>query len=346
MKGPGKAEDLEPLAVLHKAMEQLEAGKLAAARTALGRLQAAAPGSAEALTLEAYLAAEEDDDDERAWELAARAGEAEPPLYEALVLCATLALDLGEGPDQAAAYAKRALAWARDDDDRAQARLAEVEALTAAGAEGRARKALAALDALKITDVGLLQEAGEVALELEEPRRARRLLEAAVAADPVFADAWHALGQAHDALGEAGRRTEAWLRCRALDLAEPRPGWRLSATAFAREAENALESLPGKLRAKLEGVAVLADDLPSEALVRDGVDPRLLGLFSGRSVTDLDYASGQPVEPNVIHLFQRNLEADCGSRTELLEQVRITVFHETAHYLGLEEDDLEALGLD
>jgi predicted Zn-dependent protease with MMP-like domain len=345
MKGPGKAEDLDPRTLLHRALEQLESGREDAAASTLRRLQKLAPGGPEALTLEAYLAAEDDDDD-RAWELARRAAEAEPPLYEALVLCATLALDLGDGPDQAAAYVKRALAWARDDDDRAQARLVEIEAHTAAGAEGRARKALAALDALALTDPGLRHEAGAVALELDDPRRARRHLEAAVAADPSFADAWHALGMAHDALGRTADRATAWLRCRALDLAEARPGWHLSAAAFGREAEKALESLPEKLRSKLEGVAVLAADLPSEAQVRDGVDPRLLGLFSGRSVTDVEYSSGQPVEPNVIHLFQRNLEADCGSRTELLEQIRITVLHETAHYLGLEEDDLEALGLD
>ena len=30
----------------------------------------------------------------------------------------------------------------------------------------------------------------------------------------------------------------------------------------------------------------------------------------------------------------------------LAEEIRITVLHETAHYFGLDEDDLEALGLD
>jgi predicted Zn-dependent protease with MMP-like domain len=31
---------------------------------------------------------------------------------------------------------------------------------------------------------------------------------------------------------------------------------------------------------------------------------------------------------------------------DLTEEVRITVLHETAHYFGLEEEDLERLGLD
>ncbi|HTR55252.1 MAG TPA: metallopeptidase family protein [Kofleriaceae bacterium] len=31
---------------------------------------------------------------------------------------------------------------------------------------------------------------------------------------------------------------------------------------------------------------------------------------------------------------------------ELAEEVRITVLHETAHYFGLDEEDLERIGLD
>ena len=48
---------------------------------------------------------------------------------------------------------------------------------------------------------------------------------------------------------------------------------------------------------------------------------------------------------DAIHLFQRNLEAAAGSREELEDEIRITVLHETAHFFGLEDDDLEAIGL-
>jgi len=49
--------------------------------------------------------------------------------------------------------------------------------------------------------------------------------------------------------------------------------------------------------------------------------------------------------PSVISLFQRNLEAEADDDAELREQIRITVIHETAHYFGLSDDDLERLGL-
>ena len=54
------------------------------------------------------------------------------------------------------------------------------------------------------------------------------------------------------------------------------------------------------------------------------------------------------LEPSIttIHLFKRNLERIAGDLDELAEEVRITVLHETAHYFGLDDEDLERLGLD
>ena len=47
-----------------------------------------------------------------------------------------------------------------------------------------------------------------------------------------------------------------------------------------------------------------------------------------------------------ILLFKKNLERIARDLDHLAEEVRITVLHETAHYFGLEEDDLEKIGLD
>ena len=42
----------------------------------------------------------------------------------------------------------------------------------------------------------------------------------------------------------------------------------------------------------------------------------------------------------------RNLARRSADREELIEQLRITLFHEVGHFLGLDEDDLEARGLE
>ena len=44
-------------------------------------------------------------------------------------------------------------------------------------------------------------------------------------------------------------------------------------------------------------------------------------------------------------LFKKNLEKVCRSVDELIDQIEITVRHEIGHYLGLDEDDMERLGL-
>ena len=44
-------------------------------------------------------------------------------------------------------------------------------------------------------------------------------------------------------------------------------------------------------------------------------------------------------------VFKRNLEKVCLDREDLIDQIQITVRHEIGHYLGLDEDDMERLGL-
>jgi len=44
-------------------------------------------------------------------------------------------------------------------------------------------------------------------------------------------------------------------------------------------------------------------------------------------------------------IYKKNLERVCRDRDELVEQIQITVRHEIGHYLGLDENDMERLGL-
>ena len=54
----------------------------------------------------------------------------------------------------------------------------------------------------------------------------------------------------------------------------------------------------------------------------------------------------QPKEsPDRIYLYKRNLEKVAQNRSELIEQIQITVKHEIGHFLGLDEDELDRLGL-
>lgn len=97
---------------------------------------------------------------------------------------------------------------------------------------------------------------------------------------------------------------------------------------FEQHVQAALDSLPPKLAAALENVAIVIEDENAE-------EPDLFGLFD------------QPeYMPAKISIYRKPLEEDFPDPAELEEQIRITVLHELAHYFGFEEDRIAELGYD
>jgi predicted Zn-dependent protease with MMP-like domain len=92
-------------------------------------------------------------------------------------------------------------------------------------------------------------------------------------------------------------------------------------------------------------VSLIIEDFPSLELVREErISPQTLGLFLGVPRTQA-LVTEQPLDLDRILLFKRNLEKICHDEDDLVDQIQITVRHEVGHYLGLDEDDLERLGL-
>ena len=50
--------------------------------------------------------------------------------------------------------------------------------------------------------------------------------------------------------------------------------------------------------------------------------------------------------PPTVYLFQRNLERVCGDREQLVEEIRVTLFHELGHALGFDEEGVARMGLE
>ena len=117
----------------------------------------------------------------------------------------------------------------------------------------------------------------------------------------------------------------------------------LGTAEFAGVVQDALDELPPAVLERLRNVPLIADDRPSKEMVRDGTDPRILGLFHGLSMPHESTLG--PGFPDTIHLFSRNIERVCDDERELREEIRVTVLHETAHYFGFDEDELARLGL-
>ena len=97
----------------------------------------------------------------------------------------------------------------------------------------------------------------------------------------------------------------------------------------------------------LAEVAIVIDDEPTRASsprTTSSRDDALYGLYEG--VPRTEYGADWVVAPNRITLFRLPLEEDFPDPDELADEVRITVIHELAHHLGIDDDRLDELGVD
>jgi predicted Zn-dependent protease with MMP-like domain len=324
----------------------LDDGDLDGAAAALERARGIDRDHADVIGLGASLAAAEGDVDGAIatfLELAARDPDDAMPLINAASLHLHSRLD----PAAALAIIDRALDLVDDEDGLIDAVLTRARALIELGGAARLTEARATLGELatSVIEGDLALDLAELWLDAGDRDQALALATRATRDPALAADAYHLIGTIHDDRGDAAARTAAWREARRLDLAAPAPAWSLSHDEFDALAHAALAELPERARELLGNCPVLVEPAPSDELVGDGVDPRLLGLFSGTALPDVASVGGAPAL-TTIHLFQKNLEASALDADDLAEQIRITVLHETAHFFGLDEDDLEAIGLD
>jgi predicted Zn-dependent protease with MMP-like domain len=111
--------------------------------------------------------------------------------------------------------------------------------------------------------------------------------------------------------------------------------------------QQALAAIPLPFAAALDEVAIVIEDEPSPDQLRDNeltAGDTLYGLYEG--VARTEYGADWLVVPNRISLFRLPLEADFADPDELADEVRLTVIHELAHHLGIDDDRLHALGVD
>jgi len=327
---------------LERGFEALEAGKLDTAASIVERCQRIDRKNPDVIALAAAVSdASGDIDDALAQYRLLHELRPDDPMPR--ICIARLELQGLGDPDAALDTVQAAFAFIDEEADLIEAIYIKAQALVARGEPAAARDALNELATSVIDDGELALDLAELALSAEDPAGARRWIEIAQGHDELRADALHALGRVHDFTGDRDATVAAWQEVRRLDLAaEPGP-LVISEDDVEQIALQTLAELPAQIREKLERVPILIDDMPSEALVGDGVDPRLLGLFQGTPMPD-DGALA-PTITNIL-LFRGNLQRACIDADHLAEEIRITVLHETAHYFGLDEADLEALGLD
>jgi predicted Zn-dependent protease with MMP-like domain len=126
-----------------------------------------------------------------------------------------------------------------------------------------------------------------------------------------------------------------------------RPVRRSTHRPFAELVEDAVATIPMPYAAALEEVAiVIADEpTPDQLRVNDVPDDDVLyGLYEG--VPRTEWGADWVAIPNRITLFRLPLEADFPDPDDLADEVWVTVIHELAHHLGIDDDRLHELGVD
>lgn len=120
--------------------------------------------------------------------------------------------------------------------------------------------------------------------------------------------------------------------------------FRVSQKEFEKIINWAVDGLPQRYVEHLENVAFLVEDEPSlaqrKALSLRG-DQTLFGLYEG---VPLPKRQGYTkLLPDKITLFQKPLEQASQSLSELRDNIAHTVWHEVAHYYGLDHERIHEL---
>ena len=114
--------------------------------------------------------------------------------------------------------------------------------------------------------------------------------------------------------------------------------------AFDRLVSAAYARIPGRFRRRLKNIALVVEAEPTAAQLVKGRVPRggtLLGLYEGRPLTVRSVFEPFAM-PDRITLFQGPHERLARSPAHLARLVEDTVWHEVAHYFGMDERQVRA----
>ena len=106
----------------------------------------------------------------------------------------------------------------------------------------------------------------------------------------------------------------------------------------------AYERIPPRFRKRLKNLAMIVEPEPTPAQLLRGRVPRggtLLGLYEGRPMTQRSVFEPFAM-PDRITIFQGPHERMARDAAQLAKLVEDTVWHEVAHYFGMDELQVRA----
>lgn len=112
---------------------------------------------------------------------------------------------------------------------------------------------------------------------------------------------------------------------------------------FSRVVDAVLAELPEWVTERIDNLVVVVENRPTHDQDPDGHG--LLGLYDGVSLADrgVDYFGYAPDQISIF--YEPHIELGL-SDEDLKDEIRVTVLHEVAHHLGIDDHRLHELGWD
>ena len=103
--------------------------------------------------------------------------------------------------------------------------------------------------------------------------------------------------------------------------------------------------MPPSIAKHAASLPVAYHDWPSEDILGDEFEPDILGLFVGDPL-GVEPGLGNTAPAHILLFLESIFDYAEGDMAIFRKEVRLTYLHELGHYLGWEEEDLEARGLE
>ncbi len=105
----------------------------------------------------------------------------------------------------------------------------------------------------------------------------------------------------------------------------------MTLASFEQLVSDALATIPGHYRARMRNIVLVVEDHPPQ--------PGLLGLYQGRPLTERSAQDGFSM-PDQITIYRVPHERMARNAQHLRRIVTETVWHEIAHYFGMNEEQV------
>lgn len=117
----------------------------------------------------------------------------------------------------------------------------------------------------------------------------------------------------------------------------------LSRREFTRLVRQAYRQVPPAMRQALRNLDIAVEEWPGpEDLGSLSEQETLFGLYHGVPLPERQ--GSEPTLPDRITIYRQPILRSSSSRAQVEQEIRITLWHEIGHYLGMTEEDLHRLG--